>query len=136
MKNKVKLIMIAIMVAAFALPAMAQWNTRDEQTVGTGAPSVAFQSTSTMQSSGSAYSTTPILNADGTAAYNDGSEPSSSSGHPGKPKTVAPPTPEGDPTPIGDGVWVLMLLAAGYGAWMMRRIRARRSRGESRTCTM
>lgn len=33
-------------------------------------------------------------------------------------------------TPIGDGMWVLMLLAAGYGAWMMRRIRARRNSGE------
>lgn len=124
MKNRVKQILIVTMAAVLALPAMAQWNTRDEQTVGTGAPSVAFQSTSTMQSSGSAYSTTPILNADGTAAYNDGSEPSSSSGHPGKPKTVAPPTPEGDPTPIGDGVWLLMALAFGYGVYRKRKMQA------------
>lgn len=46
-----------------------------------------------------------------------------------------PDDPE-EPYPVGDGVWVMMMMAAGYAGWMMLRVRARRSRGESRTCTM
>lgn len=65
--------------------------------------------------------------------------PVSGAGHPGRPRRTVgedgfdddddPETP-GEPFPIGDGMWVMMLLAAGYGAWMMRRIRARRNSGE------
>lgn len=129
MKNRVKQILIVTMAAVLALPAMAQWNTRDEQQDWSAqAPSATFQSTSTMPSSGSAYSSTPKPYTDGTTEEADASP----SGHPGKPKTVAPPTPEGDPTPIGDGMWVLMLLALGYCAYVARnRARAVRMRDDA-----
>ena len=124
MKNKVKLIMIAIMAAAFALPAMAQMNANTQQW-GTNVPAASFQSTSTMQSSGSAYSTTPLLNADGTALYNGAPENDNASGHPGTIRRVGPPTPEGDPTPVGDGVWVMMLMAMLFcGVKYLRRKQA------------
>ena len=121
MKNKVKLIMIAIMAAAFALPAMAQKSTNEQQWGSASAPSASFQSTSTMQSSGSAYSTTPMLNADGTATYNAASTTPAQA--PSGPRKVGPPTPEGDPTPVGDGLWALMLMAFGYAGYIIYRRR-------------
>ena len=130
MKNEVKQIMIAIMAAVISLPAMAQMSTNEQQWGST--PTATFQSTSAMQSSGSAYSSPPIINSDGTATPNDTDDSGSSSGHPGKPKTVAPPVPEGDPTPIGDGMWVLAILAAAYAAYIARqKVRAVRVREEA-----
>lgn len=129
MKNRLNTVILLFLSAVIALPAMAQWNTRDEQTVGAGAPSASFQSTSTMQSSGSAYSTSPMLNADGTATYNAATAPSQA---PGGPRKVGPPTPGGNPTPVGDGMWALMVLAAAYGAYIVRnRVRAKRMRKDA-----
>ena len=86
-----------------------------------------FQSTSTMSGSGS---TLPIAARNGMSAENDNQTP-----NPKQPRK-APPITGGDDMPVGDGVWVMMMLALGYAGWMMRRVRACRSRGESRTCTM
>ena len=38
-------------------------------------------------------------------------------------KAVGPTTPDDDPTPVGEGMWVLLLMAAGYVGWMMLRRR-------------
>lgn len=117
MKNRVKKIMVLAMVAVITLPAMAQWSAEEQER--TTAPSTSFQSTSTMQSSGSAYSTTPTLNADGTATYEAAGAPEQvrSSG----PRKVIPPTPSGDPTPVGDGAWALIVMAGAYAALRIRR---------------
>ena len=102
--------MTLVMVAAFALPAMAQ--------VEKSQPSaVVFQSTSTMTGSGSALSANPTLNADGTASLN------SSGGGPRRAKmdgTGSPSTPgqgeQENQFPLGDAVWPLMAMLAVYCA--------------------
>ena len=117
MKNK---IIVILMAAAFALPAMAQWHATDKRDRSTDSPSAVFQSTSTMQTSGSAYSSSPTLNADGTAEPAAATAP----GRPGNPKTALPPPPtEGDPTPVGDAVLPMMLLAMAYAAYATLRRR-------------
>ena len=80
-------------------------------------PSNEFQSTSTMKSSGSAYSANPMLNADGTAAYGEQQAPTHNS-RPGQPRKAIDPSEEAW-VPLGDAVWPLMLLAAVYGVWCM-----------------
>ena len=40
------------------------------------------------------------------------------------PRRVSPINPEGDPTPVGDGVWVLLLLALAYLTTRVVRARA------------
>ena len=120
MKNRLNTVILLFLSAVIALPAMAQKSTNEQQWGSASAPSASFQSTSTMQSSGSAYSTTPMLNADGTATYNAATAPSQA---PSGPRKVGPPTPEGDPTPIGDGLWALMLMAFGYAGYIIYRRR-------------
>lgn len=105
-----------VMAVAFALPAMAQFQPKDQY----AAAPISFQSTSVMTGSGSSYCSNPMLNADGTATYNGGSTPS---GGPNRAKK------DGDPfggqtivdhdindvdTPIGDALLPLMLLALAY----------------------
>lgn len=117
-----------VMAAAMVLPAMAQWS-GTEHTTAT-APTASFQSTSTMPSSGSTYSSTPQFGDDGTATYDDGGS-AAAHAH-GNPRRVGPPTPEGDPTPVGDGVWVMMLMALTYCAYVARnRVRAVRMRDDA-----
>ena len=78
------------------------------------APTASFQSTSTMSGSGSAYSSNPSLNDDGTAAYNSASyAPARAISGPNR---IAPVTPEGDPTPVGDEILPLLLMALVAGA--------------------
>lgn len=36
---------------------------------------------------------------------------------------IGPTTPDDDPTPVGEGMWVLLMMAAGYAGWMMLRRR-------------
>ena len=59
--NMKKLMILVVMVAAFALPTMAQ--NYEAQQLNTS-----FQSTSTMMGSGSAYSSNPTINENGTAS--------------------------------------------------------------------
>jgi len=85
---------------------------------GTSAPAASFQSTSTLAKSGSAYASQPMLNSDGTAAYYSSAETTYTSSVPGGgPRRIGPVTPEGDPTPIGDVLLPLMMMAAVYGLW-------------------
>lgn len=108
MKNK---LITLILAAVLALPAMAQQ-------LGAKEPDAQFQSTSGMKPSGSAYSSEPMLGADGTATYDAATAPVQTpvSGA----RKVGPPTPEGDPTPIGDGAWALVLIAGLYAAYIYR----------------
>ena len=111
------------MVAAFALPAMAQFeNTQPSTTV--------FQSTSTMMGSGSAYSATPTLNEDGTASLNG-----TSGSHRAKKNTPATPgspsTPgqgkEENQFPLGDALFPLLVMAlafAGITYFRRKRLKA------------
>lgn len=119
MKNR---IMVMIMAAAFALPAMAGW-INQEQKDATEQQS-AFQSTSTMPGSGSAYSATPAaLNEDGTATYDENTNPVIA--QTGKRRVGPTPTPDKDPMPIGDAVLPLMVMAAaGAGVIALRRRKA------------
>ena len=74
-----------------------------------------FKSTSTMSGSGSNL---PI--AARNSAMPDSNEQAQA---PSGPRKVGPPTPGGDPTPVGDGVWALLLMAAGY---LIYRVRTRK----------
>lgn len=80
-------------------------------------PTYGFQSTSTMAGSGSAYSSNPMLNADGTAALHG---PSRISG-----ARYTPPGTTGDKDgpglPIGDELVPLLILALGYGIYRIIR---------------
>lgn len=102
-----------------ALPAKAQ-------TFGTKyaeKPSVVFQSTSTMMGSGSTYSANPTLNTDGTAYYNGAAasgprrvkmgDPTPTP-NPGDPESGDQDNTEPDPTPVGDALIPLTLLAGAY----------------------
>ena len=72
-------------------------------------PQTQFRSTSAMTGTQSAYAATPVLNADGTASYN-GASCAPAAAH-SRPRKVAPITPTGNPTPIGDGLWILLGMA-------------------------
>ena len=114
-----KKIMMILMVAALALPTMAQTFGNQEQ------PNVQFQSTSTLQGSGSAYSATPVLNADGTA-YNPAAAAQSPAQAPSGPNRVAPKDGSDNEYPLGDAVLPLMLMALAFGGVIyLRRRKAR-----------
>lgn len=72
-------------------------------------PTIGFQSTSSMQGSGSAYASNPTINSDGMA-YTSSVSTTVSSG----PRRIAPPTPTGNPTPIGDAAWPFLFMALLY----------------------
>lgn len=99
--------MIIMAVALVALPTMAQSFGQENQL------QTQFQSTSTLQGSGSSYSANPSLNADGTA-YNpaESSTPAQSPAQaPSGPRRI---NPIAAPTPLGDAVLPLMLMALAY----------------------
>ena len=109
---KKRIIMMIVGVALLALPATAQtFGTQQAEQ-----PNAVFQSTSSMQGSGSTYSANPTLNSDGIAAYS-GSSTSSSSGprHAKKDEpwgTGTLPKEPQDVQPLGDAVLPLMLMVA------------------------
>ena len=112
-------VMVALLVSA---PTHAQ-RFKQEQ------PQVEFQSTSTMQQSGSVYASQPMLNEDGTA-YNPAAAPG------GPRKTPTPFSTQEDieeyvkkggeilDTPIGDALIPLALMAIIYGFFVYRRKRS------------
>lgn len=87
-------------------------------------PAAQFRSTSVMAGSGSAYSSNPMLNADGTASYNAPSyspaqAPAGPMRAPGKTGSDKDnPTVEG---PVGDAVLPLMLCVLIYAGWQIRK---------------
>ena len=118
MKNRV---IVMIMAAVFALPAMAGWIKQEQQPNATEQQR-AFQSTSAMQGSGSPYTSTPAeLNDEGRAMYEEKTEQVVVvSGR----RKVKPVTPDKDPMPVGDAVLPMMLMAAaaaGAVAWRRRK---------------
>ena len=122
MKNMKRIVMIIMAVALVALPTMAQ-NLSSEDQLQTQ-----FQSTSTLQGSGSAYSANPALNADGTA-YNptESSTPAQAPAQaPSGPRRI---NPIAAPTPIGDPVLPLMLMALAYMGLRLFRARKRALKG-------
>ena len=111
MKNNIATLIVIVMLAVFALPAKAQFN----QYHGAVAPQASFQSTSTMVGTGSAYSSNPMLNDDGTASYNGASygPHRAKMDGPGVPTTPGQGSKENQ-FPIGDAVLPLMLCALAY----------------------
>lgn len=118
MKNK---IFVVLITTVFALPVMAQFEYNE--------PNAQFQSTSGLKTSGSTYTSTPALNADGTATYNELTAPSESSegSMPKVRKGSVPVTPgdSGVQQPIGDAALPLMLFAAAAAATVAIRNRRR-----------
>ena len=85
-----------------------------------------WQSTSTMQGSGSAYSSqVTAVGAAGVATM--GATSSAPANAPRGPRRAYGPNPEGGPTdpnsPIGDAVLPLLLIAAGFGLYTALRRR-------------
>ena len=104
-------IMMIVGVALMALPATAQtFGTQQSEQ-----PNAVFQSTSSMQGSGSTYSATPTLNSDGTASYN-GAAPAPAK-VPGGPHKSGPTNPgaEDHQIPLGDALVPLALMALAFG---------------------
>ncbi len=122
--NMKRNILIVLATIAFVLPSLAL-NNENLNTL----PEVSFQSTSTMTPVGSTYSSNPALNDDGTAySPSQASSPARAGSGPRKiGPGVSETIDEKDKVPIGDGTWILMLLAVGYAffiAW--RRMVAKR----------
>ena len=112
------------MVAAFALPTMAQ-NYEAQQ------PTATFQSTSTFTGSGSTYSSNPTINENGVAttpsyspARSSGPRRTQSSGDPwGQNQDGGDTSEEG--SPIGDAVLPLLLMSLAFvGVTYIRKRRA------------
>ena len=120
-----RIVMIIMAVALVALPTMAQSFSQEDQL------QTQFQSTSTLQGSGSVYSANPSLNADGTA-YNPAeasTQAQSPAQAPSGPRRVGPVKTEGDPTPLDDAVLPLMLMALAYLGMRVFRARKRALKG-------
>ena len=90
----------------------------EQKAFGATAPSATFQSTSSMSSSGSTYSANPELNADGTAAYQGETySPAKTIRRAGgvrKNSFGDNQDNPGDPSPLGDAMLPLTLLACAY----------------------
>ena len=103
-----------VVVSLFvSVEAIAQFNQQEM-------PVKSFQSTSTLAGSGSTYAANPTLNIDGSACVPYSSVSSAS---PSGPRRAPTPNDDDDDDllPIGDGTWILMLLAIGYAffiAWI------------------
>ena len=115
-------LMGALMVSA---PTKAQFSNQDM--FNAQAPSTTFQSTSTMMSSGSEYSSNPTIGDNGTAVA-----PSSRIRTIGQRRNDVGddednPNPDDIGNPIGDVVLPLLALAMVYGVWCMVYRRKRRA---------
>ena len=91
-----KLMILVVMAAALALPAMAQ-NSQD------------WQSTSTMRGAGSAYSSQ--VTAVGATSVEDMSS-TTTMNQPTGPRRIGPTHGQDNPNPVGDAVLPLLLMAA------------------------
>lgn len=86
-------------------------------------PSAVFQSTSTMPSSGSAYSASPMINPDGTATY-VGASPAPAKVRIGNNIRKSGAFDDDDEDmPLPDALLPLLVLALGYGLFVLRRRR-------------
>ena len=115
--------MIIMAVALLALPTMGQVS---DQQYGATAPNAQIQSTSTFSGSGSAYSSNPTLNSDGTAAYNGASYSPANAGRRRIGNFGTPADTERDEeSPVGDAVLPLLLMAFAFGGAVYLRRRQR-----------
>ena len=96
------------------------------QTDGASAPSAGFGSTSSMMSSGSAYSSSPSINAYGMAEA-PGAYPTNTVANRGRGIETPPDEDDDIITPIGDAVPFLLLLAVAYAVVAFCRRRTLRS---------
>jgi len=127
MKQNLAIIAIFVVAAVMALPAAAQqFNTFG----GAVAPQTSFQSTSTMVGTGSAYSSNPMLNSNGTAVYNGASygphKAKMDEGNPFSGGGSLPGNPQEPGQPLGDALLPLMLCALAYLIFRARK----RAKGE------
>ena len=114
---------VLVVVAAFALPAMAQFANNDPYTAQ--APgSQSFQSTSTMMGSGSTYSSNPSIGNDGVAMAPTARGVNARRNEDGWADDEDPDTP-GVPYPIGDAVLPLLMAAGAF--LLMKALRRRRA---------
>jgi len=117
MKRKIVAIMILCLPALWGV---GQAKAVDYQGVyhPTEAPQAIFQSTSAYSVQWQESNTTPMLNSDGSLngeAYMGSSSSSTQRGVIRKGGTGTPGLPNpGDKQPLGDGLWVLMVLACAY----------------------
>ncbi len=120
-----KVIVISSLLLAISFTAVAQifgaTQGGEQKAFGATAPSATFQSTSSMSGSGSAYSSNPTLNADGTAAYLGEANSSSKTNHqPRRAKKEDENNPvitDGD-NPIGDAVLPLLFMSLAFGMFV------------------
>lgn len=115
---------IVVLAIVLAIPSWAQFNKNAHGSTS----AVTFRSTSAMTGAGSAYSSNPILNDNGTAAYSEHYSPAQA---PGKPYKAPPPlnsdddfteeTGQGLNTPVGDAVIPLLLMVMVYAAYIFPR---------------
>ena len=110
-----KVFMMFVGVALVALPTMAQ--TFETQKIEQ--PNAVFQSTSALQGSGSQYSATPMLGADGTATL-DGAVSTPAQAPSGPRRTISNPD-DSEENPIGDAVLPLMLCALAFCGYIYLR---------------
>ena len=118
-----KVIMMIVGVALMALPALAQtFGAKQAEQ-----PNAVFQSTSSMQGSGSTYSANPTLNSDGTASYNGAA--ASSGPHRAKkedPDPFSGGTVSEDPidtSPLGDALLPLLFMSLAFCGYLYLRRR-------------
>lgn len=111
----VRIVVIALIAMLPMVVSAVTYNNRYNEQEAV-VPAAAFQSTSVLVGSGSGLVSSPKLNTDGTVSTEAfiAGQSASAHEHPGRPKTIAPPVPEGNPTPLGDGLFALLLLAIGY----------------------
>lgn len=111
----VRIVVIALIALLPMVVSAVTYNNRYNEQEAV-VPAAAFQSTSVLVGSGSGLVSSPKLNTDGTVSMEAfiAGQSASAHEHPGRPKTIAPPVPEGNPTPLGDGLFALLLLAIGY----------------------
>ena len=110
-----KLMILVVMAAALALPAMAQ-SSQD------------WQSTSTMRGAGSAYSSQ--VTAVGATSVEDMSS-TTTMNQPTGPRRIGPTHGEGNPNPVGDAVLPLLLMAAACAGVIYLRKRKAQSKAQA-----
>ena len=124
------LAMMPIVVSAVEYKTMYHPAGYDRQwtTMLAEAPEAAFQSTSTLAGSGSAYSATPMLGEDGTATYEGASNGPrrAKMGGTGTPSTPGQGSQENQ-FPLGDAVLPLLALAILYAAFLFLHFRRRQT---------
>ena len=126
MKTMINKFILATVVLTLAFPLMAH---TPSHTFGDEAPTIAFRSTSAMVGSGSTYTSTPTLNADGIA-YAPYSAASAAAPR-GAKKFGPDPDEELDETdkvPVGDGMWIMMICAMVYAVYSVARVYRRKRR--------